>query len=558
MTKIAFKNYNPGQLTLFPVRLDERISSDSPVRLISRIVDGLDLGELISTYKFDGCSAYHPRMLLKVVFYAYMNNIYSCRRIASIMEYHLHYMWLSDCQYPSFSTINRFRSEHLKEHINLLFIQVVGVLVEMGQISLDVLYVDGSKIESVANKYTFVWRKTTERNKAKLQQKIQNILSQIDEGIAQDNKAEAEHPLSAIDSATLQELIDKVNEENQAARVAGTDEAQVIKKRDTQIKDLQACKEKLSGYEKIQEEMGDRNSMSKTDHSATFMRMKEDAMNNGQTKPGYNLQIGTENQFITAFGLYPNPGDTLTLPSLLQLTLARWGRLPRILCADAGYGSEENYELMEKNHIEAFVKYNYFHKEQQRSFKNDAFRQENLYYNPQEDYYICPMGQRMRYIGEKKTLNERGCQSTLKQYQAANCQGCPLKGQCTKAKGNRIIEVNYTLMEYKRKARERLLSEEGIKHRKKRPVEPEAVFGQMKFNMGYKRFRHKGFDKVQMDFALFAMAFDLKKLCKNLLKRGFWLVFETNWGRKRALMLFFIPANGISTSKTLAAEIVAA
>ncbi len=191
MSKLQFKSYNQGQSCLFPSRLDERIAADSPVRLISRIVDFLDLTELIATYESGGTTPYHPRMLLKVVFYAYMNNLYSCRRIASIMEHHIHYIWLSGSQYPSYSTINRFRSEHVKDCVNRLFVQVVMLLVDIGQVSLDVQYVDGTKMESVANKYTFVWCKTTERNKEKLQAKIQNILSLIEEGIAQDNQPEA-------------------------------------------------------------------------------------------------------------------------------------------------------------------------------------------------------------------------------------------------------------------------------------------------------------------------------------------------------------------------------
>jgi hypothetical protein len=181
---------------------------------------------------------------------------------------------------------------------------------------------------------------------------------------------------------------------------------------------------------------------------------------------------------------------------------------------------------MEESGMEAYVKYNYFHKEQKRSFKNDPFRQENLYYNPQGDYLVCPMGQRMHLMGKKTATNEHGFESKVSRYQAINCEGCPLKGLCTKAKGNRIIEVNHQLVQYKQQARERLLSELGIIHRKKRPIEPEAVFGQMKFNMAYKRFRHKGFEKVQMDFGVFAMAFNLKKLCKNLSKGAFAALFS--------------------------------
>jgi transposase len=216
MAKVRFKSYNTNETVLFPSSLGERIPGDHPVRLLSRIVDGLDLTELIQTYKSGGTTPFHPRMLLKMVFYAYINNIYSCRKIEDAMNWNIQYMWLSGNQHPFFSTINRFRSEHMKDCVNSLFIQVVTILVETGQISLDVQYIDGTKIESAANKYTFVWKKTTRKNKARLEEKIKGVLAQIDEGIAQDNAPSEDNGTmaDAIDSDHLQQLIDKVNAEN--------------------------------------------------------------------------------------------------------------------------------------------------------------------------------------------------------------------------------------------------------------------------------------------------------------------------------------------------------
>ena len=516
-TKVRFKSYNTGIVSIFPVDLGEKIPKNAPVRLIDSIVDGLRLDKVIETYKDGGTTPYHPRVLLKVVFYAYMNNIYSCRRIASLLDRDFHYMWLSGGQTPSFSTINRFRSEHLKDAVNDLFVQVVMKLVEAGQLSLDVQYIDGTKIESVANKYTFVWKKTTERNKEKLEGKIKDILSQIDEGIAQDN-APAEET-SEMDSSTLQKIIEGINETTAKKEEEGAAK-QDLKKRKKTVKQLQKAQEKLAEYEDKLETLGDRNSYAKTDPDATFMHMKEDAMQNGQTKPGYNVQISTENQYITVYDFFPNPTDTLTLPSYLQTGFDLYGRFPDMVCADSGYGSEQNYEVMEQMGIEAFVKYNWFHKEQHRPFREDTFRQENLYYNEQEDYFVCPMGQHMTHIGRYQTTNGNGYTSTIDKYRAQNCEGCPLRCRCFQAWGNRIIQVNHKLNSYKRKARERLLSEEGLKHRSRRPIEPEAVFGQIKFNKQYRRFRHRGLDKVRMDFAILAMSFNIQKLWRNLSKKA--------------------------------------
>ena len=165
MAKIAIKEYTQGQTTLFPQSLDERIAEDAPVRVVNYVVDRLDLTEVMATYKGGGCSCYSPRMLLKVLFFAYMNNVYSCRRIEKLMDENIQYMWLSGDQHPDFHTVNTFRSKHLKDTIDNLFSQVVMLLVEEGYISLREQYVDGTKIESKSNKYRFVWRGTVEKTR---------------------------------------------------------------------------------------------------------------------------------------------------------------------------------------------------------------------------------------------------------------------------------------------------------------------------------------------------------------------------------------------------------
>ena len=247
------------------------------------------------------------------------------------------------------------------------------------------------------------------------------------------------------------------------------------------------------------------------------MHMKEDAMRNGQTKPGYNLQASTENQFITDFAFYPNPTDTLTMPSSLLSFKEKYDRFASTVVADSGYGSEENYRYMEENGMEAYVKYNRFHIEQRMHYAPSPFSAESLYYNEDEDYYVCPMGQKMERIGTKQGKTGSGYLTESARYRTKNCSGCPLRGQCFKAKGNRVLEVNHRLKAYKKKAADLLTSEEGIRHRGRRCIEPESVFGQIKSNMAYRRFRHFGKDKITMDFSFFATAFNIKKLCKILL-----------------------------------------
>lgn len=532
-TKLHFKSYSPNQLVLFPQRIDEDIAENDPVRVVDTIVESLNLEDFKKLYRERGRSPYNPKMLLKVVIYAYMNNIYSCRKIEKQLLRDIHFIWLAGYNKPDYVTINRFRNR-VKNEINNIFTQMVLILAQKGFVSLDVEYIDGTKIESKANKYTFVWRKTVERNREKLMEKISVLLSQIDEAIAQDNASEDEKV--EFTPGELTNIIDELNQSlEQSGEPKDKEQKKQHRERKKQIKELEEQRNKLSQYDERLEQIGERNSMSKTDPEATFMRMKEDAMNNGQTKPGYNLQISTENQFITDFMLFPNPTDTLTLIPFFNSFLGRYNHLPSTAVADSGYGSEENYRFMDQAGMEAYVKYNRFHIEQRPRYTPNPFHHDNFHYNADEDYYVCPMGQHMTRIGTAHSKTASGYQSDLALYQAQNCKGCPLRCLCYKAKEDRrTIEVNHRLNQYKRKARELLTSEEGIKHRGRRCIEPEAVFGQMKFNMAYRRFRHFGKDKVTMDFAFFAIAFNIKKMCSKIAKQA------KNGGNTPQNRLFFI------------------
>ena len=518
MAKLHFLSYTPNQMVLFPQRIDEDIAENDPVRLINGIIDGLNLDDILKLYKESGRSPYHPRMMLKVIIYAYMNNIYSCRRIEKLLRRDIHFIWLSGYEKPDFITINRFRNR-VKKEINGIFTRIVLLLEEKGFITLDTEYVDGTKIEAKSNKYTFVWRKTVERNRAKLMEKISVLLEQIDDSIVQD-QMDRDEPVE-FSPSMLEGLVSELQTSIDKTAVPENKEQKAEKReKERQLRQLRAHRDKLREYDRHLEMLGDRNSYSKTDHDATFMRMKEDAMNNGQTKPGYNLQIGTENQFITDFALFPNPTDTLTFIPFCNSFMQRYRRFPLREVADSGYGSEENYRFMEENGMEAFVKYNRFHIEQRPRYVQDPFRQESFYYNKEEDYYVCPMGQHLRRIGTRRGRTASGYATQSARYRAQRCEGCPLRCRCFKARGNRTIEVNYRLNGYKRKARGKLTSEEGIRQRGRRCIEPEAVFGQMKYDMAYKRFRHFGKDKVTMDFAFFAIAFNLKKMCARIRKTG--------------------------------------
>ena len=543
-TKLHTKSYSNNDRLFFLLNPNEDIAENDPVRVVDAVVESLDLREFKKLYRERGRCPYHPKMMLKIILYAYMNNVYSCRKIERQVQRDIHYIWLASQERPDFVTINRFRNR-VKKEINNIFTQVVLLLAERGFITLDVEYIDGTKIESKANKYTFVWRKTVEKNRAKLQEKIRVLLQQIDEVIAQDKAAEAERVEFTTD--TLNTFIGELKDAL-AAKPEPADREQKKQHREKkkQLKELEKHRDKLNEYDSRLEQMGERNSMSKTDPDATFMRMKEDAMNNGQTKPGYNLQISAENQFITDFALFPNPTDTLTLIPFFNSFLDRYGHLPPVAVADSGYGSEENYRFMDEAGMEAYVKYNRFHLEQRPRYKPNPFHHDNFHYNAIEDYYVCPMGQHMTRIGTSRSKTASGYRSENARYRAQNCKGCPFRGMCYKAKDDRrTIEVNHRLNQYKRKARELLTSEEGLKHRGRRCIEPEAVFGQMKSNMAYRRFRHFGKDKVSMDFAFFAIAFNIKKMCSKIAKQTKNGGSTPHFGLFIPISQFLLPENRI-------------
>jgi transposase len=523
MANIQFKSDNQNQSVLFPSRLDENIPAIHPVRIVNEIVDKLDIRDLLSEYKGGGTSAYHPRMLLKILIYGYLNNLYSSRRIAQQLTENIHFMWLSGRQTPDFRTINDFRSKRLKGRINALFTSVVQLMAEEGFVSLTTQYIDGTKLESASNRYTFVWRRSVETHKSRLEEKIRKVFDLIEQAITEDNTSALESELSGMSSTELRERLARLTSRLPQPSAP-------VKK---------ACREletkllpKLQEYEEKLDICGERNSYSKTDHDATFMRMKEDHMKNGQLKPAYNVQISTENQIITHFGIYQRPGDTALLIPYLESFKQRYGLndlCGHTVVADSGYGSEQNYEYMEQGGITAYVKYNYFHKEQKKAYVNNPFLPQNLVYNPDGDFIICPSGQKMNFTGTKNNISDLGYQSQSSLYQAENCQDCPLRTQCHKAKGNRVIELNHKLLAYRRRAKELLMSEEGLRHRSKRPVEVEAVFGQLKKNRMFNRFRMRGIKKVEIEFGLLAMAHNLLKMIKNRVKSCFLCIYTKNW-----------------------------
>ncbi len=507
---MTFKPYTMEQPALLPPDLEELIPEDHLVRVVNRVIDGLDLDRLLRQYKGGGTSSYHPRMLLKVLVYAYTQRVNSSRRIAKGLRENVNFMWISGNNRPDFRTINRFRGSVLKEGIEAVFSEVLEYLIEAGYVKLENYFLDGTKVEANANKYKWVWAKSTAKYKARLQEKIQGLLKQIEQENEAEQTAYGDRDLEelgggGIDSEELQKRIQRLNE-----RLAGkAKDKRVAKAMRTLQEEYLPRQEKYEEQERL---LAGRSSYAKTDTDATFMRMKEDAMHNGQLKPGYNVQIGTENQFVLGFSIHQKTNDINCLIPHLNQVKAHLGRLPQHVIADAGYGSEENYAYLERTGTEGYVKYSLFHQEQKRSWRKQRFRSENWDYDPQRDEYICPGQQRLTYLGSRRTTTENGYRTYRREYQCRSCADCPFKSQCTRAAGNRHIWTSPILNRYHDQVRQRLLSEQGRRLRARRAVEVETVFGRLKQDWGFRRFTLRGTQKVKTEWGLLCIAHNMAKL----------------------------------------------
>lgn len=440
--------------------------------------------------------------------YSYMTNVYSSRKIELALRENINFMWLTSMTIVDHNTINRFRSDKLKDSFKEIFKQVVLMLASEGFITLKQIYTDGTKIEAQAGRYTFVWGNSIKTNKAKMLTQLEELwkYAQSIDNDEQPNPDPTE--FKQISKEVIEQTVAKID-----AKLSGNEKASSKAKAKLRyIKNNFVPN--LEKYQQQETALKERNSYSKTDPDATFMRMKEDHMLNGQLKPAYNTQISTENQIIVHYTIHQNPTDTKTLKPHLENLEQTYGEeiLQELkeITADAGYGSEENYDYLEQKEITAYVKYNTFEKEQDQNYqrKKKTFSKDNLYYNPEEDFYVCPMGQKMNKTHQS---TKRTDSQSLSHYQAQNCEGCPMRGQCYKAKGNRSIERNRNLERHKKRTRELLLSETGIQKRKQRSADVELVFAHLKHNNGFKRFSLKGLKKVELEFGLMALGHNLRK-----------------------------------------------
>jgi transposase len=510
----VFKPYVMNQMSLLPPSYEEKIPAGHLVRVVNEAIEAVDLEILLAQYEGGGTSSYHPKMLLKVLVYAYCKKIYTSRKIAEALEENIHFMWLSGEQRPDFRTLNDFRGRRMKAVIDAVFSVVVEQLVAKGYVKLENYFVDGSKIEADANKHKVVWEKKRKRYEGNVKAKIKELLEVIE---AENAKEEAEYGEKDLEikggggsgeetTQALKEQVKALNERLKGERSKATREAFKALEKD--------CLPRLEKYEAQKRVLAGRNSYSKTDPGATCMRMKEDrGAEKAWPKPAYNVQVGTEGQFVVGYSIHHHSSDPIALiPHLKKLK-----HPPKNVIADAAYGSEENYTYVEQHKLGNYLKYTTFyqdthHYRNPEVIRQHQFRSDHFDYDPQTDQFICPNQQRLTYLYTRKYKTDNGYESERRYYACQNCQDCPLKSQCTKAKGNRRIQVSFKLLEHRRQARENLISETGQALRKQRSVEVETVFGDIKHNMRFRRFHLRGLAKANIEWGLICIAHNMRKL----------------------------------------------
>ena len=518
--KIIHKDYSVCSCNYqfrLPLELEVLIPNDDPVRLLNVFVEGMELTDLYQTYGKIKKSQASPRQLFKIVIYAAMNRIYSSRDIECSCRRDINFMYLLEGKpAPDHATIARFISLHLSQCSKKTLAEVTALLKDLGEISGVHIFIDGTKIESAANRYTFVWKKAVTKLQKRLCEKIAVLVEEL----------ELLYGIRLIFNGrkfglrTLKKIRKKlyaIKKEEGIIFVHGCGRRKSRLQRS--IETLEGYMEKLKEYTQKIYNCGDRNSYSKTDPDATFMRMKEDHMMNGQLKPAYNLQHGVDSEYITWLDVTQRPTDTRTLIPFLKDMEEHLSFRYRDIVADAGYESEENYLYMEENGQVAFIKPNNYEKSKTQKYKKDIGRMENMAYDEEKDCYVCHAGKEIARVYDRKEKTATGYKRVTTVYRCEDCKGCPYKTSCIK--GNncktpmedrlKTLYVSKTMKQKRQEDLERITSDYGIQLRMNRSIQAEGSFANVKEDMGFRRYAYRGIENVTAQSVILAIAHNVNK-----------------------------------------------
>ena len=520
LNKILQKDYTLSSLYYqikLPLDVEILIPADDPVRLLSAFVEGMELSDLYQTYGKIKKNQATPRQLFKIMVYASMNRIYSSRDIETACRRDINFMYLLEGKpAPDHATFARFISLHFAQCSKKTLAEVSKLLYSLGEISGKSIFIDGTKIESVANKYTFVWKKAVTKNQAKLFDKILALVEECEN--LYGFKITYNGKVSLHTLKRLRKKLCRIRQEEGIAFVHGTGRRKTRLQKS--LETLETYIAKLKEYNKKLYVCGDRNSYSKTDPDATFMRLKEDAMLNGQLKPAYNLQHGVDSEYITWLDISSRPTDTRTLiPFLKDMELYLPFKYQEIV-ADAGYESEENYLFLEENGQLAYIKPQNYEISKTRKYRQDIGRMENMKYDEKADCYYCKNGQVLTAQYEKREKTASGYRRTVTVYRSNGCSGCPFKTDCIKGNNcktpmedrQKVLYVSKKMKEKRQEALERITSDYGTQLRMNRSIQAEGSFANIKEDMEFRRYLYRGNANVTAQSILLAIGYNINKL----------------------------------------------
>ena len=508
------KNYteNSGvyQLVL-PLNMEVLIPEDDSVRLLSHMTEELDYSNLSMAYSSKGRNpAVKPKTLFRVLVYAYMNDIYTSRKIEEACRRDINFMWLLQGQkVPDHNTIARFRKGRLSGIMEGLFNQMVVKLGELGEIKYENIFIDGTKIEAYANKYTFVWKKTTIKNELRMQEKARMFLATLNKEF-DTNLPLSESPITV---EIMQKAVDFLKEKQQTEKiefVSGKGKRKTELQRATET--MEEFLEKQKKYDHYNELFDGRNSFSKTDTDATFMHMKEDHMRNSQLKPGYNVQIGVEAEYIVGLAISSERSDQMTLIPFLENLIENLPKKYLHIIADAGYESEENYVYLHEHGQKSFIKPQTYEAMKKRSYSKIIGKRENMIYDAEKDEYLCANHKKLVVIGKTTRKSKSGYKSDVTLYECESCEGCKFKQQCTKAAGNKKLSTSKLFLEKRAESLHNITTAEGILLRMNRSIQVEGAFGVLKEDHSFRRFVMRGKKNVKTEFLLLGFGFNINKL----------------------------------------------
>ena len=507
----TINKYSPKQ-GRFPVFISDLIKISNPVMTIDHIMEEIEIEKYLKSTTYTvGRKGYNPVNMLKTILFGFMDKGYiSLRELEDECKVNIRYMYLMEYETPTYKTFGNFINDNLTDSAEDIFKEIMAYIAREDKVDLEHLYIDGSKFEANANKYTWVWKKATEKSRYRLFAKVTSLFRKMNAELACSGVT------IQINTEYTPEYLDEIL--SSYKMVCDIDESKFVHGKGHRKTTLQRNYEKLTKYrDKLSEYVvklsvcGDeRNSYSKTDHSATFMRMKRDYMGNDQLLPAYNVQIGVADEYIAVVDVNHYRSDMDCFEPLMEKFKSIYGFYPKYPTADAGYGSYNNYIYCQKHGMEKFMKYPMFKKETtDEKYRNDPFRAVNFRIDD-DGILRCPNDKKMIFSHRKPVKNNKyGRQEEI--YVCEDCSGCPYAEQCKKTDKNRTIRLNEELTSMHREVLDNLKSIHGALLRMNRSIQAEGTFGVMKYDRWYKRLVRRGRLKVELEIYLVSIGFNLHK-----------------------------------------------